>query len=74
MSVTSDHPGLEAFNQARVRRLATNVEAVRWDSDAAQETVARICREAALQCQRVIAAYSCMDIADETGETNRIMG
>ncbi len=65
MSVTSDRPGFDAFNQAHTRWLAANVEAVRWDSDAARETVARICQEAARRCQQVIAVHNSVDILDE---------
>jgi hypothetical protein len=65
MSITSDHLGLDAFNQAHARRLAINIEAVRWDSSAAQEAVARICHEAAQRCQQVIAVYNSVDIPDE---------
>lgn len=53
--------------QAHTRGLAANVEAIRWDSVAAGEAVQRICQEAALRCQRVMAKYAAMDISDADG-------
>jgi hypothetical protein len=53
-----------ASHQAHARGLGANVEVIRWDSVAAGEAVQRICQEAALRCQRVMARYAAMDIPD----------
>jgi hypothetical protein len=63
----SDHPGLRTCNQGYARRLEANIEAVRWDSVAAQEAVERTCQEVALRCQRVIARYTSVDSPKEYG-------
>jgi hypothetical protein len=56
-----------ASHQAHARGLAANVEVIRWDSVEAAETVQRICQEAALRCQRVMARYAVRDIPDADG-------
>lgn len=58
---------MRTSGQAHARGLAANVEAIRWDSVAAGEAVQRICQEAALRCQRVMARYAVMDIPDADG-------
>jgi hypothetical protein len=63
----SDHPGLHTCNQEHARWRAANIEAVRWDSVAAQQAVERTCQEVSLRCQRVIARYVSVDISEEYG-------
>ncbi len=53
---------LDTSHMQYARRAAANVEAIRWDSVAAGEAVQRICQEAALRCQRVMARYAAMDV------------
>jgi hypothetical protein len=65
----SDYPGLHISDQARAGGLAATVEAIRWDSVAAGQAVQRICQEAALRCQQVMARYAAVDIPDADGHT-----
>jgi hypothetical protein len=62
-----DYPGLRISDQAHAGGLGATVDAIRWDSMAAGETVQRICREAALRCQQVMARYAAVDIPDVGG-------
>lgn len=54
-------------DQADARSAEAGVETVHWDSVAARESVQRICQEAALRCQRVIARYASVDVPHEDG-------
>ena len=67
MSVMSGDSGLHGCNQANNRGLATNGEAIRWDSVVAQQAIARVCQQAALRCQWVIARYASGHVQEEGG-------
>jgi hypothetical protein len=70
MRMTSEDPGLRGGDQVNSRWLAANGEAIRWDSVAAREAIARVCQQAALQCQGVVARYASGRVREE-GECNR---
>lgn len=62
---------LRTNNEVHTRWLGVEADAARWGSDAAREAVVRICREAALRCQRTIAMYGSVDILNEMSGINR---
>lgn len=62
---------MHACDQADARSAEAGVEAVRWGSVAARESVQRICQEAALRCQHVMTMYGVADAPNEDGGDRR---
>ena len=60
----SDYPDLRIRRETFPPWPDAATEGIGWGSDAARETIRRICREAALRCQQTIAVHGLRSVPD----------
>jgi hypothetical protein len=59
-------------NHAQGRWLQADAEAVGWDLVSAHEVVKRICQDVTLRCERIIAAYTSINVPNgDSGNQTR---